>query len=313
MTYRTIIDPQQLHALTESDDELVILDARFSLDDEDWGDRAFAEDHIPGAQRADLARHLSGPIIEGKTGRRPFPRAEDFAETVRGWGVGAHTQVVVYDADRGLMAASRVWFMLRWLGHEDVAVLDGGFPAWIEAGYPLTSDALAPPVPSSPFVPSERPEMVADVVEVDSVRESQPTRVFDSRGPEGYHGQGKYYDPVRGHIKGAGLADRAETITTTDASAPLISCVSITNHFEPARNPARSFFTADRESPRRRTFWPWNMPACPGRACMSARGVSGSSTRNVRWNCESSLSFRTYRLRLLCPESSACVGANARR
>ena len=213
MTYRTIIDPQQLHALTESDDELVILDARFSLDDEDWGDRAFAEDHIPGAQRADLARHLSGPIIEGKTGRRPFPRAEDFAETVRGWGVGAHTQVVVYDADRGLMAASRVWFMLRWLGHEDVAVLDGGFPAWIEAGYPLTSDALAPPVPSSPFVPSERPEMVADVVEVDSVRESQPTRVFDSRGPEGYHGQGKYYDPVRGHIKGAGLADRAETIT----------------------------------------------------------------------------------------------------
>lgn len=213
VTYRTIINPQQLHALTESDDELVILDARFSLDDEEWGDRAFTEDHIPGAQRADLARHLSGPIIEGKTGRRPFPRAEDFAETVNGWGIGPSTQVVVYDADRGLMAASRLWFMLRWLGHDDVAVLDGGLPAWQAAGYPLTSDEEAPPVPSSPFVARERPEMIAEVSEVDEVRQVEPTRVFDSRGPEGYHGLGKYYDPVRGHIKGAGLADRAETIT----------------------------------------------------------------------------------------------------
>ncbi len=212
VTYRTIIDSSQLQALSQSDAELVILDARFSLDDEQWGDRAFAEEHIPGAQRADLSRHLAGPIVEGKTGRRPFPRTEDFAETVRGWGIGPQTQVVVYDADRGLMAASRVWFMLRWLGHDDVAVLDGGLPAWIAAGNPLTSEVLAPPVPSSSFVARERTELVADVLEVDQVRQSQPTRVFDSRGPEGYHGQGKYYDPVRGHIKGAGLADRANTI-----------------------------------------------------------------------------------------------------
>ena len=213
MPYQTIIDPIELADLQRRDDELVILDARFNLDDEDWGDRAFAELHIPGAQRADLSRHLAGPIIEGVTGRRPFPEPEAFAETVRSWGIGPDTQVVVYDADRGLMAAARVWFMLRWLGHDNVAVLDGGLPAWEAAELPMTGAVYAPPIPSREFVANVRPEMLADVTEVDQIRESIPTRVFDSRGPEGYHGQGKYYDPVRGHIKGAGLADRAETLT----------------------------------------------------------------------------------------------------
>lgn len=211
MSYRTIITAQQVHELSQSGDDLVILDARFNLDDESWGDRAFAEGHIPGAQRADLARHLAGEIVEGKTGRRPFPDPDVFADVVRSWGIGPSTQVVVYDADRGLMAAARVWFMLRWMGHDDVAVLDGGLPAWEAAGLPLTAEEVS--MPASSFEPSVRAEMLANVDEVDAIRESVPVRVFDSRGPEGYHGQGKYYDPVRGHIKGAGLADRAETIT----------------------------------------------------------------------------------------------------
>ena len=211
MSYRTIITPQQLQELSQTSSDLVVLDARFNLDDEDWGDRAFIEGHIPGAQRADLARHLAGEIVEGKTGRRPFPDPEVFAETIRSWGIGPNTQVVVYDADRGLMAASRVWFMLRWMGLNNVAVLDGGLPAWEEEGLPLTAEVVS--LPASSFEPNVREEMVAYVDEVDGIRESVPARVFDSRGPEGYHGQGKYYDPVRGHIKGAGLADRAETIT----------------------------------------------------------------------------------------------------
>lgn len=211
MSYRTIITPQQLHELSQSGDDLVVLDARFNLDDEQWGDRAFVEGHIPGAQRADLARHLAGEIVEGRTGRRPFPDPEVFAETIRSWGIGPRTQVVAYDADRGLMAASRVWFMLRWMGHDYVAVLDGGLPAWEGAGLPLTTDIVS--LTASSFEPNVREDMVVYVDEVDAIRESVPARVFDSRGPEGYHGQGKYYDPVRGHIKGAGLADRAETIT----------------------------------------------------------------------------------------------------
>ena len=212
MTFHTLISASELEQLQQSSDDLVILDARFNLDDESWGDRAFAEGHIPQAQRADLANDLGGPIIEGVTGRRPFPDPADFERTVRGWGIGPDTQVVVYDADRGLMAAARTWFMLRWLGHDAVAVLDGGLPAWEAAGLPLTADATTPPAPIRQFQARVRPEMLAEVDEVDRIRVEVPTRVFDSRGPEGYHGQGKYYDPVRGHIKGAGLADRAETL-----------------------------------------------------------------------------------------------------
>lgn len=212
MTYRTIISAEDLAELQAADPALVILDARFSLDDEAWGDRAFLEGHIPGAQRADLARHMSGPVIDGVTGRRPFPDSEDFEATVRSWGIGPQTQVVAYDADRGLMAASRLWFMLRWLGHDSVAVLDGGLPAWEQADLSLSADAGSPSTPASPFVAALRAHMTVDVDEVDMVREQTPTRVFDSRGAEGYHGLGKYFDPVKGHIKGAGLADRAMTI-----------------------------------------------------------------------------------------------------
>lgn len=213
MTFTTLIAASELSELSSSDADFVILDARFTLDDEEWGDRAYLEGHIPGAQRADLARHLAGPIIEGRTGRRPFPEIEDFAQTARDWGIGDSTQVVVYDADRGLMSAARVWVMLRWIGHDDVAVLDGGLPAWTDAGLPLDSATVVAPTPAVPLTLRPRPELLAEVDEVDRVRGEVPTRVFDSRGPEGYHGQGKYYDPVRGHIKGAGLADRAETLS----------------------------------------------------------------------------------------------------
>ena len=216
MTFRTLINAQQLADLCATDPSLVILDARFSLDDEEWGDRAFRENHIPGAQRADLARHMSGPIVEGRTGRRPFPSADEFAATMRSWGIGPSTQVVAYDADRGLMAASRLWLMIKWAGHDRVAVLDGGLPAWEATGLDTTPAIHEPPTPDEPFELNVRDHMLADVHEVDRARTSEPTTVFDSRGADGYHGRGKYYDPVRGHIKGAGLADRAQTLTADE-------------------------------------------------------------------------------------------------
>jgi thiosulfate/3-mercaptopyruvate sulfurtransferase len=185
MTFSTIVSASELVAHL-NDPDWVVLDARFTLDDESWGTGAYLEGHIPGALRADLATDMSGPIIEGVTGRRPFPEPQDFATRLSAWGIAPTTQVVTYDAENGLMAAARLWFMLKWMGHDAVAVLDGGLGSWVAQDRPLTGGAQArePAV----FQPSVRPEMLA------------------------FHGLGVYHDPVRGHIAGAGLADRAETI-----------------------------------------------------------------------------------------------------
>jgi thiosulfate/3-mercaptopyruvate sulfurtransferase len=208
--WRTVVSVSELQRRL-ADPRLVVLDARFTLDDETWGDAEYAISHIPGALRADTARHLSGPIVPGVTGRRPFPDPATFAEQLGAWGIDDSSQVVAYDADGGLMSAARVWLMLRWMGHDQVAVLDGGWQAWLAAGAPV--DAQVPDPTATTFPAAVRPELLADVDDVDRAREQTPTRVFDSRGAEGYHGGGVYHDPVRGHIAGAGLADRAHTLT----------------------------------------------------------------------------------------------------
>ena len=210
MTYTTLISTEDLARNLKSPDFLII-DVRFSLDDESWGETVYQESHIPGAIYADVSKHLSGEIIPGKTGRRPFPTPEDFVKVLSNWGVTKQTQVICYDAESGLMAASRLWLMFRWMGHDQVAVLDGGIKSWQGEGREVNQDVRK--VAPSQFVPNIREELFASVDEVDAVRNDPDHCVFDSRGAEGYHGGGKYYDPVRGHIAGAGLADRAETLS----------------------------------------------------------------------------------------------------
>lgn len=235
MAFTTLISAAELAAIIEQPD-VVVLDARFSLDDEQWGRRAYLDGHIPGAQQADLADHLSGEIIQGVTGRRPFPNADKFATQLGRWGITPATQVVAYDNEGGLMAASRLWLMLRWLGHDDVAVLDGGYRAWLEAGGAVSAEEPAPA--PSVYSPALRPELLADVDEVDAARLRTTRCVFDSRGAEGYHGRGTYYDPVRGHIAGAGLADRAETMAPDgrfrDAAALRAHFTSLIGDQEPS-------------------------------------------------------------------------------
>ena len=208
MDQRTIVSAAWLRDHLD-DTNLVILDSRFSLDDEEWGERTYLESHIPGARYANTATHLAGEIIPGVTGRRPFPEPEVFAEQLGAWGIGPSTQVVTYDADGGRMSAARVWLMLRWMGHDRVAVLDGGWQAWLAAGGDVSADVPQPV--ATTFAVALRPDLLADVHEVDEHRQRAKTCVFDSRGAEGYHGGGVYHDPVRGHIAGAGLADRANT------------------------------------------------------------------------------------------------------
>ena len=115
-----------------------MVDCRFSLDDTERGRRDYLKAHIPGAVYAHLDDDLSGKRIPGKTGRHPLPEVQSFAATLSSWGIDADTQVVVYDDATGTMAA-RLWWMLQWVGHANVAVLDGGWMSWIHSGLPARS------------------------------------------------------------------------------------------------------------------------------------------------------------------------------
>jgi thiosulfate/3-mercaptopyruvate sulfurtransferase len=226
MSYTTLISTSDLARNLENS-EFVIFDVRFSLDDEAWGRSAYDQAHIPGAHYADLGTDLSGEIIPGVTGRRPFPTVSAFTKTLSNWGITPDTQVVCYDAESGLMAASRLWLMFRWMGHDKVAVLDGGLTAWNRESLPLNQEKKD--ISPTNFIPKLRNDLLVEVEIVDQARNDANYCVFDSRGAEGYHGGGKYYDPVRGHIAGAGLADRAEV---TDSNGLFKSKSELKKHYE---------------------------------------------------------------------------------
>ncbi len=120
----------------------VVFDCRFSLADTGAGERAYVEGHIPGARYAHLDRDLSSSIVPG-SGRHPLPRPADLADWLGRCGVSSESQVVVYD-DAGGAIAARLWWMLRWLGHERVALLDGGLQAWLDEGRPLSAEVPQP-------------------------------------------------------------------------------------------------------------------------------------------------------------------------
>lgn len=197
--YTTLIAPADLHAHLD-DPDWAVVDCRFSLSDPVRGRQDYRKAHIPGAIYAHLNDDLSGKVVRGKTGRHPLPEPEVFAETLSMWGIGDGMQVVAYD-DMGGGIAARLWWMLRWLGHDAVAVLDGGFPAWQAAGYSTRSgeEAREP----RPFTSHPRPELIADVQAVDTMRTDPSCRLLDARAAARYRGAVEPIDPVAGHIPGA--------------------------------------------------------------------------------------------------------------
>jgi thiosulfate/3-mercaptopyruvate sulfurtransferase len=196
--YTTLIDPVSLMSYLH-DPEWVVLDARFDLATPAKGDALYRAGHIPGARYVSLDADLSGPKI-GTTGRHPLPDPMAAAANFARLGVGNDTQVVVYDADAGTFAA-RVWWMLRWLGHQQVAVLDGGLAAWTGAGLALSDD----PEQWEPatFTPRVDTASRIGVTEVHP-HAQQPGRVLvDARAADRFRGQNETLDPVAGHIPGA--------------------------------------------------------------------------------------------------------------
>jgi thiosulfate/3-mercaptopyruvate sulfurtransferase len=197
--FRTIISPQELHEKLGRQ-TWVIIDCRYSLGHPDAGEEAYKKSHIPGASYAHLDRDLSGKVVPGKTGRHPLPSIVKMTQRFSSWGISDGIQVVLYD-DRSGAIAARLWWMLRYLGHDRVAVLDGGWRAWEAEDYPVET-AIVGAGPRV-FKPRVRENWVVDADHVQRRLGAENFLLVDSRMPERYRGEDEPIDPVAGHIPGA--------------------------------------------------------------------------------------------------------------
>jgi thiosulfate/3-mercaptopyruvate sulfurtransferase len=198
MDYRTIISPESLLA-SLTDPSLVIFDCRHELMNPEAGARAYAQSHLPGARFAQSETDLAGHKT-GRNGRHPLPDPQVFMSWLGRNGVNADKQVVAYDFTAGSSAA-RLWWMLRWVGHERVAVLDGGWESWVKAGLPVTAEQ--PSITATTFTGAARPMWVVDAGFVQAHLGNPSIVVLDARTPERFQGLTEPIDPVAGHIPGA--------------------------------------------------------------------------------------------------------------
>jgi thiosulfate/3-mercaptopyruvate sulfurtransferase len=200
--FTSLISVEQLAQNIQNPD-WVILDCRHDLMNPQAGRDAFNAGHLPHAQFADIDIALSdkSPAPHGKfKGRHPLPSRETFIQTLQEWGITEDSQVVAYDAQGGMFAA-RLWWMLRWVGHAAVAVLDGGLPAWQAAGQRVTTEVRARSRGTILLKPSLVSTVNAD--ELVANLESGKKQVVDARAPDRFRGENEIIDPVGGHIPNA--------------------------------------------------------------------------------------------------------------
>ena len=201
-TFKTLISAETLHTLLQSGAPTVVIDTSFDLADVAAGERSWREAHLPGA----IYLHLDRDLCNAKTGpdgvfrgRHPLPARAEFARTLGRCGVTPATQVVVLDRQGGMYAA-RLWWMLRWMGHEAVAVLDGGVAAWSAAGGTLVADT--PPPKEAPPYP-DRPPLAATIDADALAAQLGRVRLIDARAGERFRGEVEPLDAAAGHIPGA--------------------------------------------------------------------------------------------------------------
>lgn len=196
--HKTLVSPSVV-AQHLNDPSWVVIDCRFDLAEPGKGEELYRHGHIPGARYAHLDRHLSGAKT-GANGRHPLPPSDELIRTFSGLGIGPHRQVIAYDADSG-MYAGRLWWMLRWMGHDAVAVLDGGLARWQRDGHAVRG-GLETSTPAV-FRGAPRPgwRLTADDV---AAGLGTPTRLLvDARSNERYRGMNETLDKAAGHIPGA--------------------------------------------------------------------------------------------------------------
>jgi len=198
MFFTTLVSVSDLAAHL-GDPDWIVCDCRHDLVDTESGRRAHARSHIPGARFVHLDEDLSGPRT-GKNGRHPLPDPETFRKRLGALGIDNSKQIVAYDASGGCYAA-RLWWMLRWVGHDRVAVLDGGWDAWIKDGRPVT--AAQPAIRPATFTARPEPRLAVDAAYVAAHLNQVEICVLDARSAERFRGENETLDPVGGHIPGA--------------------------------------------------------------------------------------------------------------
>jgi thiosulfate/3-mercaptopyruvate sulfurtransferase len=197
-----IVTAEWLHGYLadELNRDLAIVDCRFGLGDPELGRTQYETAHIPGADYLDLNRDLSSPVgVHG--GRHPLPDDRVLGAKLAAMGINADTLVVAYDDSRFGFAA-RLWWLLRYYGHDRVALLDGGYTNWVKAGYPVTNERPKITAPGN-FQPQLQSDWIVDIQRVRAIQDSPAHVLIDSREPDRYLGKTEPIDPVTGHIPSA--------------------------------------------------------------------------------------------------------------
>lgn len=268
MRYTTLVETSAL-AANLGDPSLGIVDCRFDLKDTGAGERAYAAGHIPGAVYAHVDRDLSAEKT-GTNGRHPLPDVQTFAATLGRLGIDASTQVVVYDQDSGGFA-SRLWWMLRWLGHDGVALLNGGFAKWTAEGRPTTAgvEARARRV----FVPHPQPQMVATSADVALMVGNKDWRLIDARAPERFRGEVEPVDKVAGHIPGA-------------INVPFLENLDASGTFKPPADLAARFHEASGSTPTDHlvVYCGSGVTACQNLLALEHAGLHGARLYPGSWS-----------------------------
>lgn len=215
--FDALISTSELESRLE-DENWAIFDSRFYLTNPSRGREEYGISHLPRARYVHLDEDLSGAILPGDTGRHPLPPPEVFGQRLSNWEIDERVQVVVYDNLGGAIAA-RMWWMLRWLGHNKVAVLDGGWQKWLKENRPVTGEIkLRPP---RQFKYEVQETMVVDVIFVDRIKADPQYLLVDSRDGARYRGDEEPIDPVAGHIPGAVSAPYQENLTPAGVFKPV--------------------------------------------------------------------------------------------
>lgn len=266
--FGTLIDVAAL-SRNLSDPDWLVVDVRHQLADPAAGERAYRDGHLPGAVFLHLDRDLSGPL-SGTNGRHPLPEPEHLAQRFGRIGIGPQTQVVVYD-DAGGMIAGRLWWLLRWLGHDRVAVLDGGWQAWLAGGGATVREF--PKRPPCRFATQLRPSMLVKVDEVLGNLQSQEFLLIDARSGDRFRGENEVLDRLGGHIPGARNRFFKDNLTAEGLVKPV--------------DQLRSEFAAliDQYPPTRVVHQCGSgVSACLGILAMEHAGLSGSRLYAGSWS-----------------------------